>query len=83
MNPTQAIEAAFGLAGVAVLLALWYDYRVWLRERQATKETEAVSRATYNIRKWLVQSWRYTASTFELDDFVSREIRRAIEEVRK
>jgi hypothetical protein len=45
-----------------------------------TPTGDPVQDAANRIRFSLVQTFRYTAGTFDLDDLLVREIRRAVEE---
>jgi hypothetical protein len=42
---------------------------------------EIIQEAADNIRCWLVQSYRYTASTFELNDKLVEEVSKAVNKV--
>lgn len=44
---------------------------------------QPVQDAADRIRFWLVQTFRYTASTFELNDVLVAEIQRAVDESKK
>lgn len=51
-------------------------------DRLSVAQEQAVARAVLNIRAWLVQSSRYTASTAELDEVIRREINALLADVR-
>jgi hypothetical protein len=50
--------------------------------RTSTVEEQAIQHAADRIRYWLVQTFRYTASTIELDQVLRREIRKAVRKVK-
>jgi hypothetical protein len=47
------------------------------------EEAEIIQRAADHIRYWLVQSFRYTASTIELNEVLVREMRKVVRKVTK